>query len=126
MHIRVAMVLLSVAFSAGTVTLCPAGWVEDRADGTTVHVTLYSVPDPTRTDTTSRADTAVMKEFLRRIPDLIAERYRSRYEADPATYGDHDWSNVDVRLHRFSGIKVEGVEADLLAIAGGWRRTCST
>ena len=112
-HSGLALCLLLAAGLAAR-----AGWVEDRPGGTTVHVSLFSVPDPTRTDPTSRGDVAVMKEFLRRFPRIFAARYRAKYAADPGRYGEHDWSDVDLRLHGFSGIQVEGVESDLLAIAG--------
>jgi hypothetical protein len=58
-------------------------------------------------------------EFKRQFPRIFAEKYRARYEADPGKYGRHTWSNVAVELERFSGLKVEGAEVDLLAIAGG-------
>jgi multiple sugar transport system permease protein len=66
-----------------------------------------------------RAEVAAVREFRRRFPRIFAERYRDRYRADPETYGEHNWDNVEVELHQFSGIQVEGVEGDLLAIAGG-------
>ena len=115
-----ALVWMAAALSA-----CPAalaGHVEDRPDGTTViHVTLgpWVMPDHRKTDTATLATMAVLKAFQRRFPDLFAHRYRDRYRADPDRYGRHNWDRVEVELHDYSGIRVEGVETDLLAIAGG-------
>ncbi len=97
----------------------PAGWVEDRPDKTVIHLKLFDLPDPTRTDTATRADRAAVNEFIRRFPEFFEARYRARYEAHPDRYGAHNWKRVEVELHRFSGIQVEGVESTLLAIAGG-------
>ncbi|HET6429405.1 MAG TPA: extracellular solute-binding protein, partial [Phycisphaerae bacterium] len=97
-----------------------AGHVETRPDGTTViHITLWYVPDPSRTDAYTRAEVAAVREFKRQFPKIFAERYRARYQADPAKYGRRNWDKVEVELRQFSGIQVEGVENDLLAIAGG-------
>jgi len=76
------------------------------------------MPDPARTDTRSRADVAAIREFVRRFPALFRERWRDRYLAHPEKYGRHDWDHVEVRLHRATGIRVEGVESALLSIAG--------
>ncbi|MBP7831037.1 MAG: extracellular solute-binding protein [Kiritimatiellae bacterium] len=96
-----------------------AGWVEQAGGRTIIHVSLFDLPDPSRTDAATRADAAAVREFIRRFPALFAEKYRERYRADPARYGAFDWDHVEIRLERFSGIQVEGVESDLLAIAGG-------
>lgn len=97
-----------------------AGWIEDRPDGSTViHVTVFLLPDPNRTDTFNRAETAAMRAFIEGFPRLFAERCRDRYRAAPEKYGRHNWDRVEVALEKFTGIRVEGVEADLLAIAGG-------
>ena len=103
-----------------------AGWVEDRDGKTIIHVVVSQdafPPDATRTDPNSRADIVSAKEFVRRFPSIFAERYRAKYKADPVKYGNHNWDNVEVELHKFSGIQVGGgdvpvVEVDLLAIAG--------
>ncbi|MDX9979146.1 MAG: extracellular solute-binding protein [Lentisphaeria bacterium] len=116
-----------------------AGYVEELADGTTVvHVKCWQLPDPTRTDTKTRADVAVVREFIRRYsegweetledgtvkrhPSIFEQRYRARYEADPVKYGRRDWSRVQIELEQFSGITIEGMGMDsgpLMAIAGG-------
>jgi len=96
-----------------------AGWIEDTPGGTVIHLTLYWVPDPTRTDTATRADVAAVREFTRRFPEIFERKYRKKYEQHPEIYGRHDWSHVEVRLHKATGIRVEGVENDLLQIAGG-------
>ena len=98
-----------------------AGYVEDRPDGTTViHITLgpWVMPDYRLTDTATRAAMAAIRAFERQFPEVFAKRYRDRYKASPAKYGRRDWDKVEIELHEFSGIQVEGVETDLLAIAG--------
>jgi len=117
----------SLAFSSAAAVLCLSavaggGHVEDRPDGTTViHVTLsYQViPDPYKTDTFNRAELAGVRAFRERFGRIFAERYRDKYKAHPEIYGRHNWDKVEIELKRFTGIKVEGVEHDLLAIAGG-------
>ena len=100
-----------------------AGWIEKKDDGRTViHVKAFRLPDPTRTDTKTRADVAVVKEFTQRFPGIFRERYKAKYEADPGKYGDFDWDNVEIELKQFSGITIEGMGMDsgpLMAIAGG-------
>ncbi len=97
-----------------------AGWIEDREDGTTViHVVLHTLPDPTWTDTYTQSEVAGVREFRRRFPEIFAKRYLAKYKANPDIYGKHNWDKVEIELHQFSGIRVEGVEVDLLAIAGG-------
>ena len=59
------------------------GYVEEKDGKTIIHVKLWFLPDPTTTDTSSRAEVAVVKEFIRRFPKVFAERSRSKYEADP-------------------------------------------
>ncbi len=103
-----------------------AGRVEEVVDPVTgarktlIHVVVHDwiLPDPSRTDTASRAELAAVREFIKRFPSIFAERYRDKYKADPVRYGNFNWDDVEVRPHEFSGIKVEGVESDLLAIAG--------
>ncbi len=97
------------------------GWVEDRDGKTVIHLKLAPVvfPNPNSTDTYTRAELAAVREFQRRFPQIFAERLRDKYKANPKKYGEHNWDNVEIELHLFSGIYVEGVETDLLAIAGG-------
>lgn len=102
-----------------------AGYVErvidenTGANKTIIHLSLFDLPDASRIDAATRADVAVVRRFAERYPSIVAERYRERYQADPDRYGTFNWEHVEIRLQRFSGIQVEGVESDLLAIAGG-------
>ena len=96
-----------------------AGWIEDADGKTVIHLKLYYLPDPTRTDPSTRADVQAIREFVSRFPETFAEKYRDKYKADPARYGVHNWDRVEVELHKYTGIQVEGVESALLAIAGG-------
>lgn len=95
------------------------GWIEDRNGETVIHLKLFDLPDPSRTDTSTRADAAAVKEFVRRFPEIFTERYREKYQANPGKYGRYNWDSVRVELHRFSGIQVEGIGSELLAVAGG-------
>lgn len=106
------MTLLPCA-RAGRITL------EDGAPVVQVVIHNWVLPDSGRNDPMSRANLAVVRAFQRRYPDIVRERYADRYRADPDTYGDFDWDRVQVRPRKFTGIRVEGVESDLLAIAGG-------
>ena len=93
-----------------------------RVRKTVVTVVAWSLPDPTRTDTNTRAQVAVMKEFVKQYPQIVQKKYRARYESDPEKYGEFDWGNVMVELVPRSGIQVEGTGLDsgpLMAIAGG-------
>jgi len=94
------------------------GWIEDRDGKTIIHVKVFDLPDPTLTDPFTRSEVAGVRAFRKRFPEIFAERYRERYKADPAKYGDHNWDDVEIELEKFTGIQVWGVEVDLLAIAG--------
>lgn len=96
-----------------------AGYIEEKDGKTIIHVKVANLPDPNKTDTVSRADVEVVKAFIRDFPEKFKEKYRAQYKADKKKYGNYNWDRVEVQLDRFSGIEVEGVENDLLAIAGG-------
>lgn len=93
--------------------------VEEGAPVVELVIHNWVLPDPTRSDPMSRANLAVVSAFERKYPEIVRERYLERYHADPETYGGHDWDRISLRARKFTGIKVEGVESDLLAIAGG-------
>ena len=118
-HIRRLPILLT----AWVVLACNAGAGEifTRADGATVLrlvVHSWAFPDYRQTSTPARANIAVVKAFQKRWPEIFAQRYRDRYKADPGKYGRFNWDRVVIEPTRHSGIEVEGVENDLLAIAG--------
>ncbi|NQU44599.1 extracellular solute-binding protein, partial [bacterium] len=96
-----------------------AGFIEDKDGRTIIHVTVFNLPDPVNTDAFNRAEVAAVRTFEERFPDTIASKYSDEYKAHPEIFGEHDWDNVEISLEKFSGIRVEGVEVDLLAIAGG-------
>ncbi len=98
-----------------------AGEVRLEGGVSVVEIVVHNwvLPDATRSDPMSRAHLAVVRAFEKAYPAIVEERYRQRYEADPDRYGNHDWSRVRLRTRAFTGIRVEGVESDLLAIAGG-------
>ena len=110
--------LFTFLFSLFTFFLLPrpspaTGWVERTPDALTVHLTLFDLPDPARTDPATRAELAVQREYLRLVPGRLAARAAARGTPLPA-----DAPPLRVQLHRFSGIQVEGVESPLLALAG--------
>ena len=88
------------------------GRVEDAEGKRIVHLALYDLPDASRSDAGTAAELAVQRAFLERAPVWLEERARARGEVIPAG------RRTEVRLHRFSGIQVEGVESTLMAIAG--------
>ncbi|NCD33400.1 MAG: extracellular solute-binding protein [Spartobacteria bacterium] len=96
-----------------------AGWIEDTSGGTVLHVSVAELPDPNRIDPVSRANRAAVRAFTEGFAKRFAEKYAVEYKSHPERYGNHDWDHVDVVLEQFTGIRVEGVESDLLAIAGG-------
>ncbi len=96
-----------------------SGYIEERDDKTIIHVVVDRLPDPSKVDTASRADVAAVREFKRRFSEIFAERYRDKYKAHPEIYGVHNWDEVEIELHPFTSLRVEGVEVDLMAIAGG-------
>lgn len=111
-------ILLMLLWCSLPVCQVEAGWVEASDGKTVIHLTLWYVPDPSRTDTFTRAEVAGVKEFIRRFPRIFKERLRPRCLANPQKYGAYNWDQVEVDLRQFSGLRVEGVETDLLAIAG--------
>jgi ABC-type sugar transport system permease subunit/ABC-type glycerol-3-phosphate transport system substrate-binding protein len=114
--------LLSVlSLALAILFICPsarAGYIEEKDGKTIIHVTVSQLPDPTSVSTNQRADVEVVRQFRREFPKIFAEKYKAKYKANPEKYGNYNWDHVEIVLDRFSGIKVEGVESDLLAIAG--------
>lgn len=112
--------LLLAGACGWTACVCAhAGRIEDRSGQTVIHLNSDVLPDPSDPSTYAQAEVAAVQEFKRQFPRIFAEKYRARYEADPETYGRHNWDNVAIELERFTGIQVAGAEVDLLAIAGG-------
>lgn len=99
----------------------PAGELRMEQGRPVVEIVIHNwvLPDATRADPMSRAHLAVIAAFEAKYPEIVRERYLAKYLADPETYGSYDWSQISIRPRKFTGIKVEGVESDLLAIAGG-------
>lgn len=97
-----------------------AGRIEDTDDGRTIiHVTAFSLPQSSDTSVAGRAGYAAYRHFIDTFPALFAEKYKAKYVADPEKYGRHNWDKVEIQMHPATGISLEGVETDLLAIAGG-------
>lgn len=111
--VRLATVWLALEMPAR------AGQIEDRNGQTVIHVVTAVPVNPSSPSIANQADLAAIRAFQEDFPRVFAERYRERYKADPARYGDHNWDSVSVEIEPFTGIKVEGAEVDLLAIAGG-------
>jgi len=95
-----------------------AGYIEEKDGKTIIHVKVWNLPNPADVSTNARADVEVVRQFRKEFPKIFAEKYKAKYKANPKKYGKYDWDNVEIVLDKFSGIKVEGVESDLLAIAG--------
>jgi len=117
---RVAVMLGILAALAMLQTPLKAGQVfTDRKTGKTViELKVDGLPNPTGTDVNTRANVEIVKDFVTNFPELFKRKYAEKYKKNPEKYGKFNWDNVEIRLKPFSGIKVEGVENDLLAIAG--------
>jgi multiple sugar transport system permease protein len=96
-----------------------AGWIENKDDKTVIHLKIWQLPSPSMTDTFSRAEVAGVNLFVKRFPEIFAAKYKEKYKNNPARYGKYNWDKVEIELEQFTGINVEGVELDLLGIAGG-------
>ncbi|MDD5597778.1 MAG: extracellular solute-binding protein, partial [Victivallaceae bacterium] len=112
---RIFFIILFVVFFQFPLS---AGTIEEVNGKTIIHVKVFRLPDPTQTDAFNRSECAAVKAFVEQFPKIFAKKYRARYKADPVKYGNRNWDNVEIQLEQFSGIEVEGVETDLLAIAG--------
>lgn len=119
-HIACAASLFAAAICF--VSTARAGWIEERDGQTVIHVKVFNLPDPTRPDTPTRAEAAVVKEFVSRFPEIFRARYRDKYTQHPELYGRHNWDSVRVELHSFTGLTIQNLALDarpLMAIAGG-------
>ncbi len=97
-----------------------AGYIEvDKNGKTIIHVKAWNLPDPTNSDAVVRARYQVVRAFEQDFPKIFAKKYRAKYKADLKKYGNYNWDDVSIQMDKFSGLRVEGVETDLLAIAGG-------
>ena len=113
--------LLTVSFFVFVIALPVAhgGYIEvDKTGRTIINVKVIGLPNPMDTTPYNRARLAVVKAFIDKFPEIIKERYEKKYSNNPGKYGKFDWSRVKLELVPFSALKVEGVETDLLAIAG--------
>ncbi len=114
---NIVITVLSIFF---LFTCCShAGTVEQSGNKTIITVIGDKLPDPTDNSTYNRAALAVMKAFENKYPQILKERYYDEYSKNPAKYGKFNWDKVKLDMVPFTSIQVEGVETDLLAIAGG-------
>ena len=117
-----------VAVMAGILTAFVLCWMSslqagavytDRKTGKTIiELTVDGLPNPTGTDVNNRANAEIVKDFVKNFPERFKKKYAAKYKKNPEKYGNFNWDDVEIQLKPFSGIKVEGVENDLLAIAG--------
>jgi len=112
--------IMAVLLLPGLIPSLEAGQVfTDRKTGKTViELKVDGLPNAVGTNVNNRANVAVVKSFIDNFPAIFRKKYAEKYKKNPEKYGKFDWDNVEIRLKPFSGIKVEGVENDLLAIAG--------
>ena len=112
--------IMAALLLPGLIPSLAAGRVfTDRKTGKTViELRVDGLPNAVGTNVNNRANVAVVKGFINSFPALFKKKYAEKYKKSPEKYGKFDWDNVEIRLKPFSGIKVEGVENDLLAIAG--------
>ncbi|MCJ8328550.1 MAG: extracellular solute-binding protein [Lentisphaeria bacterium] len=116
MKIRLAYTLLIIA----AMSTARAGYIEDKDGKTIIHVVCAPavLPNPLNTSPFGKAESAGVKLFKKKFKQIFIEKYRDKYKANPEKYGTHNWDNVEVNFIKATGIRVEGVETDLLQIAG--------
>ncbi len=100
-------------------TAVNAGYIEEKDGKTIIHITVSRMPNPDDPSIHNKAKLACLNLFKKRFPEIFKKKYRDEYIKNPKKYGKHNWDNIEIRLHPFSGITVPNVETDLLAIAGG-------
>lgn len=113
---RILLIILSVS-----AVLFAGGYIETKPDGRTViHLVLYALPNQLDMSPFARSERDANTFFITNYyPRELAARYRDKYRADSAKYGKYNWDKVEVQLESFTGLVIEGVEPDLMAIAGG-------
>lgn len=84
-----------------------------------INVVVPGLPNSGDNSAISRAQLAVVRQFEQDFTHIFRKKYLAKYKADPKRYGDYNWDLVAVRLIPFAALKVEGVESDLMPIAGG-------
>jgi ABC-type sugar transport system permease subunit len=119
----ILLALIATTLAACTTPCRASGWIEDRENSTIIHIKLFDLPDASRREPNIRADVAVVNKFRRKFPKIFAEKYLAKYRANPDIYGDHNWDNVQIQLHQYSGIKIGNLggsigAGNLLAVAG--------
>lgn len=98
------------------------GYIEDKDGKTIIHVKAWDLPDAKSSAPNAIADYAVLKSFIAKFPEIFKKCYAAKYKANPEKYGHYNWDNVEIKMHKFSGISIEGMGMDskpLMAIAGG-------
>lgn len=114
-HVFLAALLLLASGGRASAS----GRVFEEKGTTVIEIVVASLPDPFDNAPGSQATRAVIANFIRAFPAIFRERYEQKYREDPQTYGRFNWDRVQVRLRPFSGLQIEGVASDLMAIAGG-------
>ncbi|MFA6816207.1 MAG: extracellular solute-binding protein [Lentisphaeria bacterium] len=113
---------IAVVFIVLIVCTANAGWIEDKDGKIIIHVKAWNLPDIKSSAINEIADCAVVKSFVTKFPALFKKRYAAKYKANPQKYGNYNWDDVEIKMHPFSGISIEGMGQDskpLMAIAGG-------
>lgn len=114
------LLLTTLAWLGCPAPQAQAGGTVQTVDGTTVITVMVPfLPNPSDPSTIQRAWLAVIHQFEKDYAEIFKAKYKAKYEANPAKYGNFNWDKVAVRLVQFSGLQIEGVESDLMAIAGG-------
>ncbi len=114
------LLFAGVLFCFGLSSTLHAGRVftDPKTGKTVIELIVDGLPNATGTDVNTRANAAIVDDFVKNFPARFKKKYASKYKKNPEKYGKFNWDNVEIRLKPFSGIRVEGVENDLLAIAG--------
>ena len=60
---------------------------------------------------------AIRNSFKKSFGKIFAKKYKNLYKSNPKKYGKYNWEKVKVKIEKYSGPKIEGVETNLLALA---------
>ena len=83
--------ILPLLFLIATGMPSAGGWIEEQGGETILNFKLHDwiLPDPERTDTATRADAAVIRAFTDTFPEILKQKFRERYRAQPDRYGTY-------------------------------------
>jgi ABC-type glycerol-3-phosphate transport system substrate-binding protein len=100
-------------------SLCNAAPIEEKDGKTIITLKVPNLPDPNSKYIHSQASFKALELFKKDFPETFAKKYKAKYKANPQKYGNYNWDNVEINIVKYSGLHIQGVDSDLLAIASG-------